>query len=125
MSLSQFLSILRARRALALMILLSTLVLALGWVLLRPASYKAIAPVLVDVQRPDPTTGAASYAYVQGLVAPSYMATQIDIVKSDRVAERVVQLLPADQPPVRKLAEQAKDKSRPPQWVAHQLQEKL
>jgi succinoglycan biosynthesis transport protein ExoP len=125
MSLSQFLSILRARRGLALMILLATLVLALGWVLLRPASYKAIAPVLVDVQRPDPTNGPASYAYVQGLVAPSFMATQIDIIKSERVAERASQLLPKDQPPMKALAEKAQGKPTPAQWIAHALQERL
>jgi succinoglycan biosynthesis transport protein ExoP len=68
MSLSQFFSILRARRGLAGFILLSTLVLAMGWVLLRPATYRAIAPVLVDV-RMDPTNATP----LQGMVAPTFM----------------------------------------------------
>jgi chain length determinant protein EpsF len=125
MNLSSFFSILRARRGLAGAILLATLIVALGWVLLRPASYKAVAPVLVDIQRPDPTSGNTGYAYVQGLIAPSFMATQIDIVKSDRVAERVVKLLPADQPPMKALNEQAKKKSEPPQWIMRALQQNL
>src|SRR3954470_18269205 len=100
MSLSQFFSILRARRGLAGVILLAVVVLAAGWVLVRPATYKAIAPVLVDV-RSDPTNATP----LQGMVAPSFMTTQIDIIKSDRVAERAMQLLPPDQAPMKALRE--------------------
>lgn len=120
MSLHQLFSILRARRAAAGLILLVTLALALAWVLVRPASYKASAPVLVDVKL-DPVGGTA----LQGMVAPSYMATQIDIVKSDRVAERVLQMLPADQEPVKSLKEPAARKSAPQAWMAREIQKKL
>ncbi|MDF2464243.1 MAG: hypothetical protein K0Q43_2478 [Ramlibacter sp.] len=120
MSLHQLFSILRARRAAAGLILLVTLALALAWVLVRPASYKASAPVLVDVKL-DPVGGTA----LQGMVAPSYMATQIDIVKSDRVAERVLQMLPADQEPVKGLREPAQKKSAPQAWIAREIQKKL
>jgi chain length determinant protein EpsF len=120
MSLHQLFSILRARRAAAGMILLVTLALALAWVLVRPASYKASAPVLVDVKM-DPVGGTA----LQGMVAPSYMATQIDIVKSDRVAERVLQMLPADQEPVKSLKEPAARKAAPQAWMAREIQKKL
>jgi chain length determinant protein EpsF len=120
MSLHQLFSILRARRAAAGLILLVTLALALAWVLVRPASYKASAPVLVDVKL-DPVGGTA----LQGMVAPSYMATQIDIVKSDRVAERVLQMLPADQEPVKSLREPAQRKSAPQAWMAREIQKKL
>jgi len=120
MSLHQLFSILRARRAAAGLILLVTLALALAWVLVRPASYKASAPVLVDVKM-DPVGGTA----LQGMVAPSYMATQIDIVKSDRVAERVLQMLPADQEPVKSLKEPAARKSAPQAWMAREIQKKL
>ena len=117
MSLSQFFSILRARRGLAGLILLSVVVLAAGWVLLRPAAYKASAPVLVDV-RSDPTNATP----LQGMVAPSFMTTQIDIIKSDRVAERVTQLLPPDQAPMKALREQAQKKPAPDRWLAAKLQ---
>jgi len=117
MSLHQLFSILRARRAAAGLILLVTLAVALAWVLLRPPAYTAHAPVLVDV-RLDPVGGTA----LQGMVAPSYMATQIDIVKSDRVAERVLQLLPADQEPIKDWTEQAQGKNAPQAWLAHKIQ---
>jgi chain length determinant protein EpsF len=120
MSLHQLFSILRARRAAAGLILLVTLALALAWVLVRPASYKASAPVLVDVKM-DPVGGTA----LQGMVAPNYMATQIDIVKSDRVAERVLQMLPPDQEPVKSLREPAQKKSAPQAWRAREIQKKL
>jgi len=117
MSLHQLFSILRARRAAAGLVLLVTLALALVWVLVRPASYKAVAPVLVDV-RLDPVGGTA----LQGMVAPSYMATQIDIVKSDRVAERVLQLLPPGQEPVKRWYKEAQAKKAPQAWLAHRMQ---
>ncbi len=117
MSLHQLFSILRARRAVAGLILLVTLALALTWVLVRPPTYKANAPVLVDV-RLDPVGGTA----LQGMVAPSYMATQIDIVKSDRVAERVLQMLPADQEPVKRYKAESLTKPAPQAWLAHKMQ---
>jgi chain length determinant protein EpsF len=120
MSLSQFFSILRARRVLAGFILLATLLLALGWVLLRPATYRASAPVLVDV-RMDPTNATP----LQGMVAPTFMTTQIDIIKSDRVAQRVAQILPPDQAPMKSLREAAQGKPHPDQWVAASLQRGL
>lgn len=120
MSLSQFFSILRARRGLAGLILLATLALALGWVLLRPAQYAARAPVLVDV-RQDPTNATP----LQGMVAPSFMTTQIDIIKSDRVAERVAQLLPPDQSPMKGLREEAQKKPQGERWIVNALQQRL
>lgn len=124
MSLFQFFSILRARRGLAGLILLFTLAIALVWVLLRPANYRAVAPVLVDVQQQDPTR-AASWQQMQGMVAPSYMQTQIDIIKSDRVAQRVAQLLPADQAPMKAWRQEAKKMPAPDRYVAEMLQQRL
>ncbi len=119
MSLHQFFSILRARRFLAGMILLATLALALAWVVVRPTHYTARAPVLVDV-RTDPVAGSG----VQGLIAPSFMATQIDIVRSDRVAQRVVEMLKIDKDP--KELERWRDatggKGSAQAWFAHELQ---
>jgi polysaccharide biosynthesis transport protein len=120
MSLLQFFSILRARRGVAGLIVLATIALALAWLVLRPASYTARAPVLVDV-RTDPVNATP----LQGVVAPSFMATQIDVIKSDRVAERVVQMLPADQPPIKDLRQKAEKKGLPPAWLAHQIRQRL
>jgi polysaccharide biosynthesis transport protein len=120
MSLYQFFSILRARRGVAGLILLATIGLALAFVMLRPHHYTARAPVLVDV-RMDPV-GATP---VQGMVAPSFVSTQIDIVKSDRVAERALKLLPPDQPPLAEWRETAAKKPNPQAWMTRELQQKL
>lgn len=120
MSLHQFLSILRARWRLAALILLSVVAVALAWAFLRPANYVARAPVLVEL-RTDPV-GATP---VQAMVSPTYLSTQIDIVKSQRVAERVIELLPADQQPMLRLREQAAKKSSPQQWIVQAVQRGL
>ena len=122
MSLHQFFSILRARRFLAAMILLGTLALAVGWILLRPAHYTARAPVLVDV-RTDPVGAAA----LQGMIAPSFVATQIDISKSDRVAQRVVEMLRIDKQPdeIQRWRDETQGRGSPQAWFAHELQAAL
>jgi polysaccharide biosynthesis transport protein len=116
MSLHQFFSILRARLGVAGLIMLVTIALAVGWVQLRPTHYTARAPILVDV-RTDPVGSTP----LQGMVAPGYMSTQIDIIKSDRVAERVVKMLPADQQPMVRLRE-SDDKEPTAQELAYALQ---
>lgn len=88
MNFSQFISILRARKWLGLSILgvvvLGTIVASL----LLPKQYTATASVVVDV-RPDPIAGTL----LQGFAVPSIVATQIDVMSSDRVAQRVVRNL--------------------------------
>jgi polysaccharide biosynthesis transport protein len=122
MSLHQFFSILLARRRLAGLILFATLALALAWIALRPTYYTARAPVLVDV-RTDPTGASA----IQGMVAPSFMATQIDIVRSDRVAQRVVEMLRIDKQPgeMDRWRDATKGKGSPQAWFARELQTDL
>lgn len=95
MSLQQFLSILRARWGVAAGVLALSIACALAWVLLRPARWTTRAPVLVDVQ-----SGDVGGGYAPALVA-SFMATQIDIARSDRVVERALDTLEgsADTPP--------------------------
>lgn len=95
MNLYQFLSILRARRTMAFVIFLSTIALALAWVMLRPKSYTAHAPILVDLRANDPL----AQPNYQSIVPQSYMATQMDIVRSSRVAEQVVQALGLEKDP--------------------------
>jgi polysaccharide biosynthesis transport protein len=122
MSLHQFFSILLARRRLAGLILFATLALALAWIALRPTYYTARAPVLVDV-RTDPTGASA----IQGMVAPSFMATQIDIVRSDRVAQRVVEMLRIDKQPgeMDRWQDATSGKGSPQAWFARELQTDL
>ena len=81
MSLRQFLAIVRARFWFALLILLTTLALTAAWLALRTPLYTARAPLLVDSRGTDPIAG------LQGggnMVQESFIATQIDVIKSDR-----------------------------------------
>jgi chain length determinant protein EpsF len=89
MTLHQFLLILVARRKVALSVLGATMLLALIVSLVLPKEYTATTSLVIDVKSPDPIAGIV----LQGMMAPGYMATQVDIINSDRVASRVVKLL--------------------------------
>jgi chain length determinant protein EpsF len=89
MTLTQLLLILRARWRVVLLMLGLSLLVAVAVSLLLPKRYTASASVVVDVRAADPIGGANSAA----LLVPSYMATQVDIMQSDRVAVRVVRAL--------------------------------
>lgn len=96
MNLTQFLSILKARWWVALLLLVLTVGTALGVSLMLPKQYTATASIVIDI-KPDPIAGQFA-----GMLAPSYMATQVDVIQSDRVARRVVRNLRlADNPQVR------------------------
>lgn len=88
-----FLLILRARYKIALatliLIVLSTYLVSLQ----LTKQYMSSTAVVIDVKSPDPVAGVI----LPGLIAPSYMATQLDIINSDRVAQRVVKILKLDQ----------------------------
>lgn len=98
MTLHQFLLLLQARWRVALFVPLVAILAALAVSLMLPKKYTAQTAILVDVRSPDPVAGVA----VSGMVAPSYMATQVDIIAGDRVAQRVVKALRMDESPVAK-----------------------
>lgn len=95
MTFQQFLFILRARYKVVVFTLLVIVTTTLIVSLLLPKQYTATSAVVVDVKSPDPLVGMV----LPGLVAPAYMGTQIDIINSDRVAQRVVKLLRLDESP--------------------------
>jgi succinoglycan biosynthesis transport protein ExoP len=86
MTFEQLLAILRARWLIAVSVfaLIVGTVGVFTW--LMPKTYTATASVLVDVKSPDPIAGGVP----QGIMAPSYLMTQIDVISSMRVAQRVV-----------------------------------
>src|SRR4051794_28128544 len=90
MTLSQLLYILRARWNVGLLILVMTVGLAVGVSMVLPKRYTATAMLVVDQMRPDPVAGTNSYT---GNPSPAFMATQVDVLKSDRVAFNVVRKL--------------------------------
>jgi len=89
MSLTQILLALRARWWIAVL----TLFLALGAAesinLLVTPKYKAIATVIVDYKGTETISGAPTVL----AFSPAYLATQVDIIESHRVALRVVKNL--------------------------------
>ncbi len=85
MTLANFLAIVRARLWLLLVIMGVTVVTAVVVSFLLPKKYLAVASVVVDA-KPDPV----SAMIYPGLASPAFMATQVDVLSSDRVALRVV-----------------------------------
>ncbi|CAN7186153.1 chain length determinant protein EpsF [Polaromonas sp. LjRoot131] len=124
MTLHQFLLILRARYAVALLVILLAISAALAISLVLPKKYTAQTAVLVDIRTPDPVAGGAP---LQGVVAPSYMATQVDIIGGDRVAQRVVKMLKLDENPRTKerWLEATEGRGTLEGWIADSLQKRL
>jgi len=92
MDIQHFLQILWARRYVLLGTLAATVLAALGVTLILPDKYDATTALLITFRDQQ-----AQMLPVQ--MAPSYMATQLDIIQSQNVALKVVDKL--------KLAEQA------------------
>lgn len=88
MTFRQFFSILMARKRLFFAVMLGVLIPAVVLSFVLPKKYTALASVVVDV-KPDPLSAIA----YQSLMTPGVIATQIDILQSDRVGRRVVRAL--------------------------------
>jgi polysaccharide biosynthesis transport protein len=95
MSFSQIVAILRARWPIVLSILGLALGTTLALNMLLPKRYTAAAKVMIDVKSPDPVAGMV----LPGMLSPTFLATQGDIIKSGRVVERVITDLKLDQSP--------------------------
>jgi len=122
MTLQQFLLILRARYKVVFSVLLFTVIATLIVSLLLPKQYTAGTAVVVDIKSPDPVAGMV----LPGLTSPTYMATQVDVINSDRVAERVVKMLRLDENPVVKEQwEEDGSKGELITWLASLLKRKL
>ncbi len=94
MTLRQFLLVLRGRWFSTLVVFLAVVLLALLVGFLSPKLYTASATVVVE-PKTDPIAPVAYTAQISS----GYIATQVDIIASDRVAQRVVRNLKLDQVP--------------------------
>jgi succinoglycan biosynthesis transport protein ExoP len=123
MNVHQFLLILNARKKIILSILLATILLALGWSLVQPKTYKATASILLNYKGVDPLTGLT----MPGQLMPGYMATQIDIISSKNVALRVVDALRLASSPavVQQFNEANEGRGNLRDWLADLLLKKL
>ncbi|MFG6447280.1 chain length determinant protein EpsF [Roseateles sp. BYS180W] len=94
MNLQQFINILKARKLAFLLVLLGIVIPAVLVSFLLPKRYTAVASVVLDV-KPDPITGLS----MQSMMTSSMIATQVDIITSDRVARRVIKGLKLEENP--------------------------
>lgn len=123
MTFQQFMLILRARWIAILLTFFLVVGVAVGLSLLLPKQFRATATVLVDAKAPDPILGSL----LPGQMLPGYMATQIDIIQSERVARRVVQMLKIDQSPMaqQQWQEQTEGRGSIEAFFAELLEKKL
>ncbi len=94
MTIKQFLRIVWARKWLVLALLVLVSIAGSIITVLQPKQFTAESAMIVEM-RIDPVLGALA----PSLAAPGYMATQIDILKSERVAARVVKMLGVERSP--------------------------
>lgn len=128
MSPSQLLIIFKARWRIMLAIFFGVVLTVLAGVLLLPKKYTASASVLVDVKSPDPIAGMVFPA----MMTPGYMATQLDLIQSERVARGAVRMLRLTESPQMREQWDEKNKGRGSQgsgsfeaWLAGLLQSGL
>lgn len=123
MTFQQFLLILKARFWTIFVTLVMVVAATVGISLLIPKEFTASTAVVVDVKSPDPVAGMV----LPGLITPGYMATQVDIINSDRVSQRVVRMLRLDENPTIKTQwqEATEGKGSVNTWLAELLQKKL
>jgi chain length determinant protein EpsF len=88
----QFLLILRARKWIVLGVLAGVVLTVLLVSLILPKTYTATTALVIDLKANDPVGGMSAAAQL----APGYLATQIDIIQSERVAQRVAELTRMD-----------------------------
>jgi succinoglycan biosynthesis transport protein ExoP len=114
MNMMQFLLALRARYKVALLVLFCTVAVALAVNQYLPRQYSATAAVAFDLRSPDP---------VAGVILPVIVATQVEIIKSDRVARKVIRVLKLDESPAVKAQwrENADGEGNLEQWLTDSL----
>lgn len=114
MTFGQFLTIIRARWRLVAAIFLFTVTATFLISVLLPKTYEATATVMADA-KPDPVALTTA-----GVLPSTYLATQVDIIKSQNVARRVVRNLHLDENPSlqTRWQKEAKGKGDYVAWVA-------
>ena len=126
MSLTQLLVVLAGRWRSAVM----AACIALGLVLFATAAmwiyaprYTASAALVLDVKSPDPIAGST----MPGATIPTYMATQVDVLYSERVSLRVIEALRLDRDPDLQADWQADTGGRGDykSWLAERITRKL
>ena len=89
----QLLLILKARYKIAALLFVCSILGGVAVVWWSPRQYVTTATVVFDVKQQDPVAGMIMP------VMPGYLATQVEIITSDRVAKRIVRSLRLDESP--------------------------
>ena len=123
MNFTQFLLILNARKWIILGVLLLTVAVTATVSLLLPKEYTATTTLIIDSKSKDPFTGQL----FPSQMFPGYMATQIDVIKSSQVAQKVVgELKLAENPATREQFMKATEgKGSVEQWLGDLLLKNL
>ncbi len=95
MSLSRLMVVMRARWRAALLVIAGAVTVAVLLSVFLPRQYRASASVLVDMRSPDPLMGTV----LGTTLITGYMATQMDVVQSERVVRRAIESLALAQDP--------------------------
>ncbi len=121
MTIGQFLSILRARWGIALLVFSLAVGVTVVVTLLLPKQYTGTASLVIDV-KPDPVS-----LMTTGAMVPGFMATQVDIIQSERVALRAIRDLKlTESPQIREQWQQATGgQGTVEQWLVDLLQRRL
>lgn len=119
MTFQQFLLILRARWGVVLATFLSVLAIATAAAFLLPKKYEATTTLVVDFKGTDPVLGLM----LPSQMLPGYLATQVEILGSHRVAvEAVRRLRLAENPTARQLwREDTGGRGEIEDWLAQRL----
>lgn len=120
-NLRQILLILKAHYRIALLTFLVVCAIGIAITLLAPKQYVATTDIVFDVKSTDPVIGQLLP------VLPGYIATQIEIINSERVAQRVVKTTRLDESPTIKAdwAKETNEQGRIDAWVGKLLLRKL
>jgi chain length determinant protein EpsF len=123
MNFTQFLLILNARKWIILGVLLLTVTVTTAVSLWLPKEYTAATTLIIDSKSKDPFSGQL----FPSQMFPGYMATQIDVIRSSQVANKVVRELKlADSPGTREqFMEATEGKGTVEQWLGDLLLQKL
>ena len=123
MDLLRYLLIFRARYKAALAVLLLTIATVMIASEQLPRRYIAETALIVDIRSPDPIAAAI----LPAMMIPGNLGTQVDIIKSDRVAGKVVRMLRLDDSPAAKQSWQIATEGRGKfeDWMAGLLQRGL
>lgn len=122
MTFGQFLSIVKARKWIALLVFALVVTTTVVVSLLLPKQYTGVASVVIDI-KPDPVSALNFPAAAM----PGFMATQVDIIQSERVALRVIRDLKLAQSAQIREQWQADTEGQGTieQWLVDLLQKKL